>query len=212
MDISVFTKMSYGVYVVSALDHGRPTGCVANSIMQVTVEPVTVAVSMSNHNYTYQCIEESGKFGFSILSEQADPALIGTFGFRSGKDMDKFAGVDYELIEGVPVLKDSCGYVVCRVADRLVTATHTVFLGEVLDAGGYDAGSKEMTYAYYHQVVKGRSPKNAPTYLQEQKKKEEKKTNKYVCEVCGYIYEGEELPADYVCPICGVGPDRFRKL
>lgn len=215
MDINVFRSMSYGVYIVSAMDGERPTGCVANSIMQITVSPATVAVSMNHDNYTNGCIEKSGKFAFSILAEDSDAGLIGNFGFQSGKDVDKFEHVDYEMIQGVPVIKHTCGYVVCKVIDKMETATHTVFLGEVIDGAVYDEAAEAMTYAYYHKVVRGKSPKNAPTYLPDEKEAETEavgKKIKYVCEVCGYVYEGDPLPGDYKCPICGVGPDKFKRI
>lgn len=215
MDINVFRSMSYGVYIVSAMDGERPTGCVANSIMQITVSPATVAVSMNHDNYTNGCIEKSGKFAFSILAEDSDAGLIGNFGFQSGKDVDKFEHVDYEMIQGVPVIKHTCGYVVCKVINKMETATHTVFLGEVIDGAVYDKAAEAMTYAYYHKVVRGKSPKNAPTYLPDEKEAETEavgKKIKYVCEVCGYVYEGDSLPGDYKCPICGVGPDKFKRI
>lgn len=214
MDTAIFRSMSYGVYIVSAMDGERPTGCIANSIMQITSSPATVAVSINHDNYTNGCIDKTGKFSFSILAEDSDAGLIGNFGFRSGKDADKFQHVDYEMVQGVPVVKFTCGYVVCKVIDRMETATHTVFLGEVIDTGVYDGMGDAMTYAYYHKVVKGKSPKNAPTYIPEETesvKDETKKTGKYVCQVCGYVYEGDTLPEDYKCPICGVGADRFTK-
>lgn len=215
MDTRIFRSLSYGVYVVGTLDGERPTGCVANSIMQITSSPATVAVSINHDNYTNSCIQNSGKFSFSILAEDSDPGLIGGFGFRSGKDADKFDGVDHELVSGIPVVKDSCGYVVCRVIGSMETATHTVFLGEVVEAAVYEGNRKPMTYAYYHQVVKGKSPKNAPTYLPEEEKKEEaaeKVIGRWKCKICGYIYEGDELPADYSCPVCRQGADQFEKI
>ena len=118
MDNKIFFQMSYGVYITSTMDGDRPTGCVTNSIMQITAEPATVAVSVNHNNYTNECIERTGKFAFSILSEHSNPSLIGTFGFQSGKDTDKFSQVDYEMAGGLPVIKDSCGYVVCRVIDK----------------------------------------------------------------------------------------------
>ncbi len=216
MDTKIFTKMSYGVYIVSTMDGERPTGCIANSIMQITSSPATVAVSINHDNYTNGCIEKTGKFAFSVMAEDSDTGLIGNFGFRSGKDIDKFEHVDYEMVQGIPVVKYTCGYVVCKVVNKMETATHTVFLGEVIDTGFYEGMGEAMTYAYYHNVVKGKSPKNAPTYLQEKKDgdasgdKDEKK-EKYVCQVCGFAYEGVELPEDYKCPVCGVGADRFVK-
>ncbi len=217
MNQNTFHKLSYGVYVVTTWDEGRPAGCVANSTMQITSSPASIAVSINHDNYTNGCIEKNGKFAVSILAEDSDPAIIGTFGFRSGKDTDKFAQVDYSVEEYMPVIKDSCGYIVCKVVDKMETATHTVFLGEVIGAELF-GNRNAMTYAYYHQVVKGKSPKNAPTYIpdeaeaKEEEKKEGGKVKKFKCQVCGYIYEGEELPADYTCPLCGVGPDKFTEV
>lgn len=207
MNSSTLRKLSYGVYIVSTLDKGRLTGCVANSSMQITSDPATIAVSINHNNYTNQCIQECGKFTLSILGEGVDPGLIGTFGFQSGKDINKFENVSYEMKEGLPVLKDACGYLVCEVVDKLETQTHTIFLGKIIDADVLK-DDEPMTYAYYHKVVKGKSPKNAPTYIpdEETKAPEQREEATYVCGVCGYIYEGnipfEELPEDYVCPIC----------
>lgn len=215
MNYDVFRDMSYGVYIVSTMDGERPTGCVANSIMQITSSPATIAVSMNHDNYTNRCIEQSGKFAFSILGEQSDSSLIGTFGFQSGKNVNKFDSIDFEIKEGMPVIKDSCGYVTCKVINKMETETHTVFLGEVIDGDVFEKAGTAMTYAYYHKVVKGKSPRNAPTYLPEEDKKEAKQNtsaSRYVCTVCGYIYEGDELPRDFICPICKQGADKFKKV
>ncbi len=231
MDSKIFRSMSYGVYVAGTMDGERPTGCIVNSVMQITSQPATVAISVNHDNYTNGCIAQSGLFSFSILAEDSDPGFIGGFGFRSGKDVDKFDGVDYEMVAGVPVIKDSCGYVVCRVIDTMETATHTVFLGEVIEGAVYDSSRKPMTYAYYHQVVKGKSPKNAPTYLPEEDavdKAEEKAEQKqsatqepvkevqqptrWKCQVCGYEHEGEELPEGFKCPWCKQGAENFYKM
>lgn len=212
---NTFRSLSYGVYIISTLDEARPTGCIANSAMQITSEPATIAVSINHDNYTNACIEKTGKFALSILSEESNPGLIGTFGFQSGKDVNKFEGVDAIEAEGLSVVADACGYVVCKVIDKMETATHTVFLGEVIAA---DVLKEEeaMTYAYYHKVVKGKSPKNAPTYIADEPevaKEEPKKEGKWVCSVCGYEYAGmipfEEVPEEFVCPLCKQPKSKF---
>lgn len=213
MNQNTLHKLSYGVYVVSTWDQGRATGCTANSAMQITSSPATIAVSINHNNYTNQCIKDTNKFAISILAEDSQPSIIGTFGFKSGREADKFAEVKYRVEEHMPIVSDSCGYIVCDVIDKMETATHTVFLGEVKGAEIF--GDRDpMTYAYYHKVIKGKSPKNAPTYIpeEEEKKAEEGKKRKFKCEVCGYVYEGEELPADYKCPVCGMGADRFKEI
>lgn len=200
---NAFRNLSYGVYVVSTLDGERPTGCVANSAMQITSEPATIAVSINHDNYTNACIEKTGKFAISILTEQSDPGLIGTFGFQSGKDVNKFEGVEAVVQEGISVVADACSYLVCKVINKMETATHTVFLGEVI-AADVLKDEEAMTYAYYHKVVKGKSPKNAPTYIAEEEPVQ--KEEKWVCGICGYEYRGEnpfeEVPEQFVCPVC----------
>lgn len=166
MNKSAFHQLSYGVYVVSTWDEGRATGCTANSAMQITSEPATIAVSINHDNYTNQCIQSTGRFAISVLGEHTDPGVIGTFGFKSGKDYNKFDDVESALKDNMPVVTDACAYITCEVIDRMETSTHTVFLGKVLDA---DVLKKDepMTYSYYHNVIKGKSPKNAPTYIAE---------------------------------------------
>ncbi|MBQ2986807.1 MAG: flavin reductase [Tyzzerella sp.] len=204
MNKNAFRNLSYGVYVVSTLDGDRPTGCVANSAMQITSEPATIAVSINHDNYSNACIEKTGKFAISILTEESDPGLIGIFGFQSGKDVNKFDGVEALEKEGLSVVADACSYLVCKVINKMETATHTVFLGEVIAA---DVLKEEepMTYAYYHKVVKGKSPKNAPTYIAEEEETVQKE-EKWVCSICGYEYRGEipfeEVPEQFVCPVC----------
>lgn len=202
MNSMVLRNLSYGVYIVSTLDGKRPTGCTANSIMQITSSPATLAVSINHDNYTNECIEASGQFAVSILREDSDPGIIGTFGFQSGKTVNKFDQTAYEEKCGLPVVADSCGYMCCKVIDKLETSTHTIFIGEITDGDVFDG--TPMTYAYYHKVVKGKSPKNAPTYIPEEDEKTPAAV--YQCSVCGYIYDGgtpfEELPDSYTCPIC----------
>ncbi|HJB90737.1 MAG TPA: flavin reductase [Candidatus Eisenbergiella merdigallinarum] len=211
MNPNAFRKLSYGVYVISSWDEGRPTGCTANSVMQITSEPATVAVSINHDNYTNGCISRSGRFAVSVLSETSDPSIIGTFGFQSGKTVNKFDSVEYEQKANLPVVKDSCAWIVCEVIDRMETATHTVFLGKVVDADEQGAG-EPMTYAYYHKVIRGKSPKNAPTYLPEEEKAQEAR---WVCSVCGYVYDGEtpfeQLPDSFVCPVCRQPKSAFVK-
>ena len=212
MNKNTFRNLTYGVYIISTLDGERATGCVANSVMQITSSPATIAVSMNHDNYTNSCIKNSGKFAVSILTEESDPELIGRFGFQSGKEVNKFDGIEAITKEEISVIPDACGYIVCKVIDQMETETHTVFLGEVLDADVLK-NEEPMTYAYYHKVVKGKSPKNAPTYIPEEKE-EKAEEEKWVCGICGYVYDGEtpfeELGEDFKCPICKQPKDVFK--
>ena len=211
MNKNAFRQLSYGVYVISTWDNGRPTGCTANSAMQITSEPATIAVSINHDNYTNQCIKENGHFAVSILGENSEPGIIGTFGFKSGRDNNKFDEVEMAVKGFMPVVADACAYITCEVIDTMETSTHTVFLGKVTDA---DMLKKDdpMTYAYYHNVIKGKSPKAAPTYIPET---EIPAAEKYVCSVCGYVYNGElpfeQVAEDYKCPVCKQPKDVFKK-
>ncbi len=208
MNKNAFRTLSYGVYLCTTWDEGRPTGCVANSAMQITSAPATIAVSVNRLNYTNEKIADTGYFSVCVLAEDSDPLLIGKFGFSSGKDTDKFDGVPYAVRGKLPVPDDCCAWISCKVVDRMETSTHTVFLGEVIDADTA-RGGKPMTYAYYHEVVKGATAKNAPTYIAEP----EPRKGEYVCDVCGYTFEGDPatLPDDWKCPVCGKGKEHLKK-
>lgn len=211
MNQTALFKLSYGVYICTGWDEGKPVGCIANSAMQITADPATVAVSINHANYTHKCIEETGYFALTILGEKSDPKLIGTFGFRSSKDFDKFEGVAYAVRGKLPVIDDAIAFISCKVVGRMETPTHTVFLGEVIDCGNLKPG-KPMTYAYYHEVLKGKTSVNAPTFIKDAPKAEKEI---WVCDVCGYEYSGdipfEDLPEDWVCPLCGVGKEHFHR-
>lgn len=215
MNKNAFRDLSYGVYIVSTWDKGRMTGCTANSAMQITSDPATIAISINHDNYTNQCIRENGRFSLSILGENTDATLIGRFGFQSGKDVDKYEGVDSKVMGDLPIVCDACAYIVCEVIDQMETDTHTVFLGKVLDADEIKP-DEAMTYSYYHKIIKGKSPKNAPTYIAEETDQEAiEREERYVCSICGYIYDGEipfeQLPEDYTCPVCKQPKSKFEK-
>ena len=210
MDKKVLRNLSYGVYVVTSREKDKNVGCVANSIMQVTSSPAVIAVSINHDNYTNKVIKENNKFGVSILKETTDPKIIGTFGYKSSRDNDKFDGIDFKEISEIPVLENTCGYMVCKVIDTMETSTHTVFLGEVIEADDYST-ENPMTYKYYHENLKGSSPKNAPTYEETSTSQVDKgsKKRRWRCSICGYIHEADELPDDFKCPLCGVGKEYF---
>lgn len=212
MDISTTQKISYGLYIVTSWHDGKATGCIVNTVMQVAAEPPIVAVSINRGHFTNECVRRTGKFAVSILAEDSAPSLIGTFGFKSGRAVDKFADIDSRIESNMPIITDGCGYLVCDVVNTVETATHTVFLGEIVDAAKF-GNRKPMTYEYYHNVIKGKSPSSAPTHLAESaESSSEKRIRKFKCKVCGYIYEGESLPSDISCPICGVGADEFEEI
>ena len=209
----VLRNLSYGMYAIGVMDGQRPTGCIVNTVFQITSENSIVAVSMNKDNYTYEVIKKTGRFSVSILSEKTDRNVILSLGFSSGREKDKFDGLDYKMEDGLPVLNESCsGAFTCDVVDMVETPTHFVILGKV--AHGAEGGdAAPMTYQYYHQVVKGGTPKNAPSYVAPQEEASSEGEVEYVCQICGYVHKGDitNEPEDYICPICGVGKENFKK-
>lgn len=217
------------MFIVSSHNkEGRPNGQIANTVFQITSEPVTIAVSINKKNLTHEYIESSGCFTISILDESAPLSFIGKFGFRSGRTEDKLKGVKYAtLASGCPaVLDNAIGYIGAKVAKSFDCSTHTLFLGEMTDSKILKSG-RPMTYDYYHQVKRGTTPETAPTFIRgEETGGRGAAMQKYRCTVCNYIYDPaigdpdsgikpgtpfEKLPEDWVCPVCGAGKDQFVK-
>ena len=210
MNKNVLRNLSYGVYVVSTINNGKPAGCIANSVMQVTHD--TIALSINHENFTNKCIKESKKFAISILGVDVNDNIIPVFGFQSGKNVDKFKDIEVKHVNGLDIIADSTGYIVCELINQMETETHTIFLGKIVD--GYTLKDQiPMSYAYYHKVKKGLSPKTAPTFIEENQKLSDDNP-RYKCTICGYIYEGDLTlePDNYVCPLCKQGKDKFIKL
>ncbi|HOV14861.1 MAG TPA: flavin reductase, partial [Spirochaetota bacterium] len=206
-------------------------GHISNTVFQTTAEPPTLAICVNKSNLTCDYIKASKVFSISILDENVDMKFIGQFGFKSGRDIDKFNGVDYKVGKtGSPIVLENClGYFECEVVNEIDMGTHTMFHAKIVEAEMIRDG-EPLTYATYRNIKKGLSPKTAPTYIDKSKinkdKKEEKSMAKYVCNVCGYIYDPavgdpdsgikagtsfEDIPDDWVCPVCGVGKDSFEK-
>jgi len=228
MNIKTLYKVSYGLYVVGSVKNEKYNGQIANTVFQITSEPPTIAVSINKSNLTHEFIKESKVFAVSILSKETPMRFIGHFGFKSGRDTDKFKDVKYKSgITGAPVvLEYTIAYLETEVTNMVDVGTHTIFIGKVVDAEILGTG-EPMTYAYYHEVKKGKSPKTAPTYIKEENKKETKGVKKYRCKVCGYVYDPEKgdpdsgivpgtpfdkLPDDWVCPMCGAGKEEFEEI
>lgn len=207
MDRKAFYRLSSGLYLLSSTFEGKDSGCVVNTLLQVTSQPAKLSVTVNKDNFTQQIIEKAGVFSAVALNEQADMDLIGEFGFKTSREVDKFASFPHQRDEnGVPyVAVQGAARFSCKVVDRLDVGTHVIFVGEVVEAQVLEG--EPMTYAYYQQVKKGGTPKNAPSY-----KAPEGEGRGYRCKVCGYVLESDTIPADYVCPICGQGRDQLEKL
>ncbi|OGN97618.1 MAG: High molecular weight rubredoxin [Chloroflexi bacterium RBG_13_51_36] len=227
MNLKALRGCSYGLYVISSRKGDRLNGQIANTVFQITSEPPTIAVSINKQNLTHEFISESKVFSASILSRDTPLSFIGHFGFKSGREADKFKDINYRLGETkVPIVLDhTIGYLEAKMINQVDVGTHTIFIGEIVGADVLKEG-EPMTYAYYQQVKRGTTPKTAPSYIEERKEIVSKMA-KYKCTVCGYIYDPEsgdpdggikpgtpfeKLPDDWVCPVCGASKDQFEKI
>ena len=226
MNLKALYRLGYGLYVVTSRKGDRFNGQIANTVIQITSEPPTIAVSINQDNLTHEFIKESKVFAASVLCQDTPLSFIGHFGFKSGRDIDKFEGINYKIGETqAPVVTDNAlAYLEARVIQEVDVGTHTIFVGELAGAEVLKEG-EPMTYAYYHQVKRGTTPKTAPSYIVKEKEAAPKMA-KYECTVCGYIYDPElgdpdggitpgtpfeELPDDWECPVCGAAKDEFEK-
>ncbi len=210
MNYSAFHRLTYGLYLIATEFERQKAGYIANTAFQITAEPSKIAISCNKNNFSAEMILKSKKFSISVLKKEVDTSLIGKFGFMSGADFDKFQGVETLTAKtGAPIVVDSSiAWFDCTVLDSIDVGTHILIIGEVVDA---DVLSKEepLTYAYYHAKYKMRSPKNAPTYIDDSKLEEEDipiitedetdvadekggDSEEYVCKICGYRYNPEE--------------------
>ncbi|MCL2721570.1 MAG: flavin reductase [Treponema sp.] len=214
MDITTLFKLSSGLYIIGTKDDEKNAGCVVNTVVQTTAQPVTLSVCIHKDNFTNACIKKTGEFAVSIISENIKENIIGAFGFSSSRDKDKFSDVSYGFTpSGMPYLKEGVtGFIQCKVLNFIDNFTHTIFISEVKEAENI---SKEnpMTYEYYHRVIKGKTPKNASAYIEET----QKTGGSYKCSICGYEFSGskeefEKLPDDYKCPICTVAKSLFKPI
>lgn len=212
MDIQAFFKLSYGLYVVSARSGEKKYGCIVNTLQQVTAEPPMLSVAVNKNSVTAKAILDSGRFCGTVLTETADLHLIGTFGFKNSEAVDKFAAFSTKEDENnIPYLTEhAAARYSCEVAGTLDLGTHILIIGKVT-AAEILSDEPVMTYDYYHRVVKGGTPPTAPSYKGNISHKPAQKAQ-WRCKICGYIYEGDPLPADFVCPICGQGADKFEKV
>jgi len=226
MNLKALHTISYGLYVICSRKGDKLNGQIANTVVQVTSEPPTISVCINKGNLTHEYIEDSGVFTVSVLSQDTPLSFIGHFGFKSGRDIDKFAGIKYKIGETqAPIVTEhTLSYLEVKVTQKVDAGTHTDFIGELVNAEVIMEGTP-MTYAYYHEVKRGTTPRSAPSYIEE-KKEEVSKMDKYRCTVCGYIYDPElgdpesdiapgtsfeKLPDDWQCPVCGAGKDEFEK-
>ena len=198
MDNNVMFKISYGLYVLTSKNDEKSNGCIVNTLQQVTTTPNRVSITVNKGNFTHDMIMDSKEFNISILSEKVTFDTFRHFGFQSGRDVDKFADYPYETAEnGIPYIKEGANsYLSGKVISTSDLGTHTMFIADVT-GGEVLSDDPSVTYDYYHKNIK-----ESPA----QKKKG------WVCKICGYVYEGDPLPPDFICPICKHGAADFEKL
>lgn len=167
MELKALRSLGYGMYIVSSCKENKCNGQVANTVFQITSQPAVIGVSINKENLTHEYIESSKIFTLSVINTDADFKFIGLFGFRSGRDINKFDAVtSRKCSSGTPIVLDNtCAWMECKVINSVDCGTHTLFLGELLDCNILN-DVEPMTYSYYHKVIKGKSPKTAPTYIE----------------------------------------------
>ena len=231
MNIETYFKITYGLYVVSTKLGDKLNGFISNTVFQVTAEPAQLAIVCSKDNFTSEMLKQSKVAAISVLKKDYNSETMGTFGYKTGKDIDKFSGMNYKTGKtGVPILlNDTIAYFECELSQTYDLGTHLMFIGKIVDAEILDDTLEPLTYAYYREVKKGKAPKNAPTYIAPEKLipvQEAVFQDRYKCLACGHIYipeEGdpehgippgtafEDLPDDWCCPICGADKSFFEK-
>ncbi|MCI6857976.1 MAG: flavin reductase [Eubacterium sp.] len=202
MNPSAMFKLSYGLFVVTAKDGEKDNGCITNTASQVTDSPLRISLTVNKANLTHDMILKTGEFNVSILSEKASFDTFRHFGFQSGRDVDKFA--DYTAVtrsaNGIYYITEGTNaYLSAKVVKTVDLGTHTMFIADITEAEIL-ADEPSATYTYYQAHIK--PAPQAP---------KDKKTT-WVCKICGYVYEGEELPADFICPLCKHGAIDFEKV
>jgi flavin reductase (DIM6/NTAB) family NADH-FMN oxidoreductase RutF len=192
-------KLSYGLFVLSSISNNKDNACIVNTVSQVTDNPLRVSVAVNKQNLTHDFISESGVFCASVLDSRVDFETFKRFGFQSGKTADKLLGLEVKRTASGFFYADSVSnaFIEGTVEKTLDLGTHTMFIGAVTDAEILSQ-KPSVTYADYHAKIKPQP---------------QKANNKgWRCKICGYVYEGEELPDDFVCPICKHGAADFEKL
>ena len=189
------TKIGYGLYVLIAREGDKDNGCICNVVAQLTSSPMQMMIAVNKQNLTHDMILQTGRFNVCCLTEHTPMKVIQHFGFQSGRDVNKFEGCDVEMRSSNGLLylpKYVNAYLSGQVNYAKDLGTHTLFIADITEAV-HLSDDPSLTYAYYQEHIKPK-PVAAP--------KAEGGKKKWVCAVCGYVYEGDELPADYICPWC----------
>lgn len=189
-------KITQGMYVLTTKDGG----CIVDAVSQISAgDNPQVAVAVMKNNYTNELMKNNDTFALSVIGKDTNPEIIKTFGFNSMRDINKFENIDITNIDGINIINNTLGYMICEKIDSIDNDTHTLFIGKLIEADLFE-DKEAMSYTYY-QEHKDELLKVTT---------DEGKTA-WICSVCGYIYYGDELPDDFQCPICGVNKTFFDK-
>ena len=200
MDTNALFKIGYGLYVLTANDGQKDNGCIINTVMQVTSNPCQISIAVNKKNYTTEMISKTRKFNVSVLSEGTNFDLFKRFGFQSGANVDKF--LNFSDVKRSPngilyITKDTNAFMSAYVKQEIDLGTHILFIAQLVEAQVL-SDKPTVTYDFYQKNIKPK-PENT-------------KKSGWRCKICGYIYEGETLPPDYICPLCKHGADDFEKI
>ena len=198
-------KIPYGLYMLTTTDGEKQNGCIVNTVSMITDAPKRIVVFVNKANYSETLLQKNKIFNVSVLTESTPFEIFKQFGFQSGRDVDKFEGGRYETSEnGLYYLPEHANaFMSAKVVDSYDYGTHTLFVAEVTEAKKL-SNEKSATYEYYQSNIK---PKP-----QAAKQEEKSGKGKWVCKVCGYVYEGDELPADFICPWCKHPAEDFERV
>ena len=204
VDPAAFQKFSYGLFVLTCRDGSKDNGCIINTGSQLTSQPQCITIAVNKNNYTRDVILRTGEFNLSVLTEDASMDVFQRFGFQSGRDVDKFANTEVcRTANGIAYVPEATNAVISgKVLASYDFGTHTLFVAQVTESRILSS-EPSLTYAYYFDHVK---PKPLPAAMTGEKK------GGWVCKICGFVYEGDNLPPDYICPICKHGVDAFERL
>lgn len=204
-------QLTYGLFVLTTTDGAKQNGCIVNTVSMLTDNPKRITVFVNKANYSEELLRKTGVCNVSILTEKTPFDIFRQFGFQSGRDVDKFAGGSYPTTEnGLYYLPEYANAVIsAKVIDAYEYDTHTLFVAEVTEAVNL-SNEPSVTYAYYQSNIKPK-PQTVPTEA-EKPADGEKKQGKWVCKICGYTHEGEELPEDFICPWCKHPAEDFERI
>ena len=200
MNTNALFKIGYGLYILSCHENGKDNACIVNTVMQITSNPCKIAICVNKNNHTCKMIKNTRKLNISVLDEEAEFEIFKHFGYQSGKDVDKFLNFIHtkRTPNGVLyVTKNTNAYLSAWVQEEIDLDTHIMFIAQLVEAEVLSE-KPTVSYDYYQKNIKPKPEKTA--------------TKGWRCKICGYVYEGENLPSDFICPICKHGAIDFEKI